>query len=68
MTTSTGHFAMSQISTVAWPMPNAVPTWFAIGPVSTTIAAAMTSMTTSASVVSSRSGPVFQIGRPSSTS
>ena len=33
MITSTGHFAMSQISTAAWPGPKAVPTWFAIGPV-----------------------------------
>jgi hypothetical protein len=41
-----------------------VPTWFAIGPVSTTIAAAITSMTKSATVVTSRTGAVFQTGRP----
>ena len=68
MISSTGHFAMSQVSTAVWPIPKAVPTWFAIGPVSTTIAAAITSMMTSASVVTSRTGAVFQIGRPSSTS
>ena len=67
-TISTGHFAMSQTSTAVEPIPNAPPTCLAIGPVSTTIAAAISSMTTNATVVSSRTGAVFQIGRPSSTS
>src|SRR6266480_2914825 len=31
MITSTGHFAMSQAATAAWPMPKAVPAWFAAG-------------------------------------
>ena len=59
---------MFHTSTAVWPMPNALPTWSAMGPVTTTITNAASSITTRAIVVTSRSGAVFQIGRPSSTS
>ena len=65
MTISTGHFAMLHTSRPVSPTPSACPTLSASGPLNTTITAASTPRTAIASVIASRSGTVFQIGRPS---
>ena len=68
MTSSTGHFAMSQTVTAVDPMPSMFPTFWARAPVTTTMTAAATSKIMVAAVTPSRTGAVFQIGRPSGTS
>ncbi len=67
MISSTGHLAISHAVTAADPTPSALPSWSAIEPVATTMTRPATRQITVNSVISSRVGAVFQIGRPSST-
>jgi hypothetical protein len=62
---STGHLAMSQTLTTAEPRPGALPAFCASPPVTTTIPADSTGKTSPTMVTRSRTGAVFQIGRPS---
>ena len=68
-TSSTGHFAMFQMSTAVEPMPSGSATALTIGPVSTSADGdrASTRMIIT-SVTSSCSGRSFQNGRPSGVS
>ncbi len=65
---STGHFAMSHTCTPASPRPSALPTRSAMPPDTTTPSAVTASRIIIARVSATRSGRVFQIGLPSSTS
>ena len=64
----TGHLAMSHTVTAASPMPTSLPTCWANPPVSVTAMVTAASMISSTSVVSTRVGTVFHMGRPSPTS
>src|SRR3954447_26561929 len=68
MSTSTGHFAMSHTVTAVLPTPSNDPALRARLPVITTATELSASNTTTTSVTTTRTGIVFQIGRPSSTS
>ena len=65
---STGHFAMSQIETAVEPMPRGPATAETMGPVSTIASATAASITTMTSVTRICSGRSFQKGRPSGVS
>ena len=67
-TSSTGHLAMFQTLTAVLPMPTRSPTFSASPPVRTTAIVEMASSVRSTSVSDTRTGSVFQIGRPSSMS
>src|SRR3954470_21320425 len=68
ISTSTGHLAMSQAVTAAPPRPTRLPTCLASGPVTTTATAQTASRIRVTIVMPTRTGNVFQIGRPSPTS
>jgi hypothetical protein len=59
---------MSQICTAVSPRPTTLPTVLASGPVRTTASALIVTSTSVRTVTATRSGIVFQTGRPSSTS
>ena len=65
---NTGHFAMSHTVTALLPTPIRSPTCLASPPVRATASALMASSTTRTTVTPTRTGTVFQIGRPSPTS
>ncbi len=65
---STGHLAMFQICTAVSPTPNTLPACSARPPLSVTPIALTAVSTISSTVSPTRSGSVFQIGRPSSIS
>ena len=67
-TTSTGHLAIDQTVSAVSPMPSAVPACRARPPVKTTISALATASTISATVTPTRTGSIFQTGRPSGMS
>ena len=64
----TGHLAMSHAWTALEPRPRTLPACLASPPVKVTPTATRASMSNSTSVVPTRVGSVFQIGRPSPTS
>ena len=65
---STGHLAMFQTVTAVLPMPSRSPSFSASPPVSTTAIVEIASSVSSTRVSATRTGSVFQIGRPSSMS
>ena len=64
----TGHLAMSHTVNAVDPSPTRSPTSWARPPVSTTADALIASRTSSTRVRTTRTGSVFQTGRPSSMS
>ena len=65
---STGHLAMSHTLTAVDPTPRSLPACLASPPVKTTATELNASRITITTVTPSRTGTVFQIGRPSSMS
>ena len=63
-----GHLAMLQTSTNVSPRPMMSPAFCATGPVKTTPSAVTVSSTSRTTVIASRTGIFFQIGRPSGAS
>jgi hypothetical protein len=65
---STGHLARFQMSTTVSPTPTRLPASLARPPLSVTPIALIAVSTISSTVSPTRSGSVFQTGRPSSMS